>query len=106
MHHVIQLNDHSIRTQACEIAFDIYASHASHLPPCELSIAESLYYEVLHDLDLHLIAFGVPEYDDIITRENLEEDFIFSISQDWFRIYRMASLERPSRGGGFSCLRP
>lgn len=106
MHHVIHLNDHSIRAQVFERAFDIYLERSSFFPPCEMYLAETLYYDVLHDIDLHTISFGTPEFDDIITRENLEEDLIFGFSEEWFRIYRMASLEYACRGGGFSCLNP
>lgn len=103
MRYTIQLNERSIIENVYEQIGGFYLKACDDRPPSEDTVAENLFFEILADLSEHFIAFGHPEPEDFIESERLEEELIFQTATSWFRIYFVASLEHPSRGGGFSC---
>lgn len=105
MRHVIQLNEHAIIADVHDQIGGFYLKACSALPPCEDTVAENLFYEILTNLNEHYITFGQPEPEDIVEQERLEEELIFNEANYWFRVFFVASLEHPARGGGFSCCR-
>lgn len=104
MQFTIQLLSESIAEDVCEKAPRLYEESLGWRPPSIDDFGENMFFLIIENLDVHYVQFGLPEPEDIISRETLEENFIFKSVHEWFQKQRVASLEFPARGGGFSCL--
>lgn len=105
MQYTIQIIKETVAQDVVDQAPLLYEKTVSHLPPRIDDFAEDMFFEVLANIDVHYVRLGYPEADDHISRETLEEQYVFPIVHDWFRTRRVTSVEYPARGGGFSCLK-